>query len=113
MPSTLTNDRAFCDRFNVQAARPDDASKLGIALQTLGELPINGMRVREESGTSGWYIWGGGEMGKREDFFQPLHVAHLATHCPIVLPYLCLPHGWRFQVAPGFEDVWLASEDEA
>lgn len=26
--------------------------------------------------------------------------------CPEVLPYLGLPPGWRFRIAPGHSDVW-------
>lgn len=36
----------------------------------------------------------------------PLHVGHLAEWCPDALPYLALPPGWRFLIAPGYEDVW-------
>lgn len=34
-------------------------------------------------------------------------VAHLRDHAPEVLPYLALPPGWRFLIAPGHEDVWF------
>ena len=39
------------------------------------------------------------------DFFEPLHVEHLAERLPEVLPYLALPPGWRFLVAPDHEDA--------
>ena len=38
--------------------------------------------------------------------WNALHAVHLADHCPSVLPYLGLPPGWRFLIAPGYEDVW-------
>jgi len=41
------------------------------------------------------------------DFFRPLHVEHVAEWCPEVQPYLALPPGWRFLIAPGHEDVWF------
>lgn len=68
--------------------------------------PFNGLRHPPERGTTGWYLWRGEVLSQAEDFFQPLHVEHLAEWAPDVLPYLALPPGWRFLLAPGHEDVW-------
>ncbi len=82
--------------------------KVGIALNVRTALrPIHGVRCLPENGTTGWYIWAGGEMSEDLDFFKPLHVGHLVDWCPDVLPYLELPPGWRFLIAPGYEDVWF------
>lgn len=70
-------------------------------------LPLNGLRHPAETGTSGWFIWRGEELGTVDDFFVPLHIAHLEAWCPEVVPYLALPPGWRFLLAPGYEDVWF------
>lgn len=43
----------------------------------------------------------------RDDYFEPCHVEHLETICPSVMPYLLLPPGWRFLIAPDYEDVWF------
>lgn len=60
-----------------------------------------------ENNRTGWFIWAGKELSKDPDFFQSIHVEHLADRCPIVLPYLGLAPGWRFLVtADGYEDVW-------
>ncbi len=40
-------------------------------------------------------------------FFVPLHVEHLGEWCPEAVPYLALPPGWRFLLAPDYEDVWF------
>ena len=57
---------------------------------------------------SGWYLWRGGEIPQNDPgFFVPLHVEHLAETCPLALPYLALPAGWRFLIAPKYEDVWF------
>lgn len=82
-------------------------SKVGIALATLGQQPINGLRHPPKDGTSGWYIWGGERFSSAVDFFQPVHIEHLDEFLPTIIPYLGLPAGWRFQVAPGHEDVWF------
>jgi hypothetical protein len=43
------------------------------------------------------------------DFFQPMHIEHVSTRCPEILPYMGLPPGWRFLIADGYEDVWYDS----
>jgi len=75
-----------------------------------GATPINGLRHQPTADTSGWFIWAGEELVDDPDFFVPLHAEHLADWCPQVLPYLALPPGWRFLLAPDYEDVW---QDEA
>lgn len=68
---------------------------------------MNGLRHPPANGTCGWYIWAGEELSKSADFFQPLHVEHLAERCPLALTFLALPPGWRFLIAPGQEEVWF------
>ncbi|HEX5750645.1 MAG TPA: hypothetical protein VFZ09_30740 [Archangium sp.] len=81
--------------------------KVGISLNVKsGLMPINGLRHRIQGDTTGWYIWAGDEPSAEPDFFQPVHVAHLAEWCPLALKFLGLPPGWRFLVADGYEDVW-------
>ncbi len=59
-----------------------------------------------EGDTCGWYLWAGEEFSWDADFFQPVHVEHLRLWRPEVSQYLALPPGWRFLIAPGYEDVW-------
>ena len=108
--SSEGEQRAVCDRVGAPFVPPSAFETVGIALSTIHEKPLNGLRVAPENGTCGWYIWGGGEMSTHPDFFQPLHVHHLAERCPAVLPYLAIPPGYRFQIAPDHEDIW---EDQA
>lgn len=76
-----------------------------------GLKPINGLRHRRENGTSGWYLWAGEtDCPTADDAFVAMHALHLRERCPEALPYLSLPPGWRFLIAPGYQDVW---EDEA
>ncbi len=87
-----------------------DNLKVGISQNVKeGVLPINGVRTRTEGDTTGWYIWAG-EWSDDPDFFVPLHVEHLVRWCPAVIPFLMLPVGWRFLIAPDYEDVWFDSE---
>ena len=105
---SIESDRV-CERFGVTPATPAPTDKVGIALDTLHLVPLNGLRHQPEAGTCGWYIWGGQELPADPEFFQPLHVAHLGAQCAGVLPYLALPPGYRFLLAPGHEDVWFDS----
>jgi hypothetical protein len=105
------NEHSVCDRLGVSPRQPEAGSKLGIALSTLGSLPIHGLRLNEETGTNGWYIWCGKEMSKGDDFFSPLHVEHIDQHLPRISDYLALPPGYRFLVdGKGYEDVWFDPE---
>lgn len=86
---------------------PSPASlKVGIS-ETVrsGALPLQGLRHPPEGDSAGWYIWAG-ELSEADDFFKPLHISHIATWTPLALKFLGLPPGWRFLVAPDYEDVW-------
>jgi hypothetical protein len=104
--SVEAEQRAVCERRGVAFEPPSAFEKVGIALSTLHLQPLNGLRHRPENGTCGWYIWGGVELSDDPEFFDALHVHHLEEDCPAVLPYLALPPGCRFLIAPGYEDLW-------
>lgn len=105
-PITSEQD-LVCRRFGAPVAPVADDMKVGVARNVRdGLLPLNGLRHPVVGDTSGWYIWAGEELSEDPDFFVPLHVEHLAEWCPGALPYLALPPGWRFLVAPGQEEVW-------
>jgi hypothetical protein len=55
--------------------------------------------------TSGWYLWSG-EYSDADDFFKPICVKHLIGKHEWVIKYLGLNQGWRFLIAPDYEDVW-------
>lgn len=71
--------------------------------------PINGLRHPKENKIDGWYLWSGDEIVQNNnDFFKPIHVEHLIEKQPLVLKYLGLPYGYRFQIDHnGYEDVWF------
>ena len=96
-----------CRRLGVEPVETNRFSKMGIALQTLSERPIHGLRHPAEGDTNGWYIWCG-EFSDSEDFFQPLHVEHLIERLPQAIKYLSLPPGHRFLIDDqGYEDIWF------
>lgn len=82
--------------------------KVGISYNVKeGVLPINGLRIKPEGDTTGWYIWGGTELSDDKDFFQPTHVEHLNDWNPLIEKYLGLSPGWRFLITDDYEDVWF------
>jgi hypothetical protein len=100
--------KAVCSRFGVAFAPAPIELKVGIARNVRSGLqPLNGLRHLPEGDTTGWYIWAGENLSTADDFFEPLHVAHLNELCPAVVPYLGLPAGYRFLIAEGYEDVWF------
>ncbi|MGO4145420.1 hypothetical protein AB4Y77_10075 [Paenarthrobacter sp. YAF11_1] len=107
--SILSAQIQLTTRLGAVPAPPSQGVKAGVSENVRWPhlLPLNGLRHPAAIGTSGWFIWRGEELGTAHDFFVPLHVEHLTTWCPEVLPYLALPPGWRFLLAPGYEDVWF------
>jgi len=105
------SDKAIYQRFGVKPEYPLPGTKMGIALGTISRRPINGLRHNPESGTNGWFVWGGEEMSDADDFFSPLHLEHISDYLPQVQDLLALPPGYRFLIDDnGYEDVWLDTD---
>ena len=98
--------RRVCERFGADPVAAAPELMVGIGpLPADPATPVHGLRHPPAANTTGWYIWSG-EWSDADDFFRPLHAGHLETDLAVVLPYLALPPGWRFLLAPGHEDVW-------
>ncbi len=98
-----------CFYLGVQPLPPAPGDKLGLARSARFETPVHpvhGLRVNPTPGVSGWYIWAG-EMSEADDFFEPTHAAHVHGACPLALPFLSLPPGWRFLTDGHLVDVWF------
>lgn len=82
-----------------------DNDLVAVATDTLGAMPINGMRyISKKNDNVSWYIYCG-EFSNEADFFKPLHLSHLIDILPNVLPYLSLDEGYGFVIE--YEDVWF------
>src|SRR5262249_45533252 len=103
---TPDDQERVCRTYGALPDPPAPTQMAGVALASLSQLPLNGLRHPAEAGTCGWYIWGGEVLREDANFFQPIHVVHLGDHCPEAVPFLALPPGWRFLIAPGHVDVW-------
>ena len=97
---------AVCREHGREFAPCPPNSKLGVAVQTLGQTPIHGLRHPPVGDTNGWYIWAG-EYSPDKDFFEPLHASHLTERLPEVARFLGLPPGSSFLLAKDHADVWF------
>lgn len=101
----LSSQLETCKQLRSIHQPPAEDERLGIALGSLSTLPLNALRHQPNSGTCGWYIWGG-DYSDDPDFFQSLHVYHIAKYAPQLVKYLALAPGWRVLLAPGQTDAW-------
>jgi len=108
MPETLSaQQQSICRTYGAAFDPPVAGTKVGIALQTMGRLPVHGVRLSPTETTCGWYIYAGEEWSEDPSFYQPLCVEHLPKYCEVALPFLGLPPGWKFMAdGLGFVDVW-------
>lgn len=104
---TVASQQDVASRFGAQFVPVAPLDKAGVAMHTLGLVPLNALRHQPVQGASGWYIWGGEQFSDDPNFFVPLHHEHLAEHCPSLIRYLGLGPGWRVLLAPNQEDVWF------
>jgi len=108
MTNNEFEQRKICEQWGAPYLRTDIDQKIGISDNLMkGIYPINGLRHPPLGDTSGWYIWAGDEMGYEDDFFKPVHAEHLEDCFCGLEKYLGLAPGWRFLIAPEYEDVWF------
>ncbi|WP_167094403.1 immunity protein Imm33 domain-containing protein [Massilia frigida] len=106
-PAVLARQKEVCQQYSSDVVLPDPHLKIGIAIDSLSNMPITGVRCTPENGTDGWYIWGGDHSSETE-FYQPLHLSHIGEFAPQVVPYLALAPGFKFIIDnDGYEDVWF------
>ena len=93
---------------DVDPRRPNPDEMLGLAVDTVRMMPLNGLRYPPADGGSGWYIWGGETMSQSADFFTPIQVRDLSDYVPNIFPFLDLPPGFRFLTdTRGHQKVWF------
>jgi hypothetical protein len=99
--------RALCAVWSAEFTATPFTSLIGISRTfSPNTFPVNGLRHPQTATTAGWFIWSG-NWSTDDNFFAPLHTAHLLDRCPEIIRYLGLAPGWRFLVAPQQEDVWF------
>jgi hypothetical protein len=98
----------ICRKYGAQCTPLDLGLRVGVSDDFFsGELPLNGLRHPPEGNMCGWYLWAGKKLSGNPDYFEPMHLSHLADGGSEILRYLALPPGWRFLVGENCEDVWF------
>ncbi|MEL6559616.1 MAG: hypothetical protein AAFQ94_15600 [Bacteroidota bacterium] len=101
-------NQTVCEWKGVEPNTPSRGSVIGLAIGSLSEGAIHGLRHPAENGANGWYIWCG-DYSDSDDFFKPVCVEHLSNYLKTDLTqYLDLPPGFRFLIdGSRYEDVWF------
>jgi hypothetical protein len=102
--------RTLCEKLKIDWTPVDRNSLIAINDSLFSsKQPVNGLRHPKQENIDGWYLWSGDAIPQDDnEFFKPLHVEHLLEDRPLVLKYLGLPPGWRFQIDNnGYEDIWF------
>ncbi|WP_205700443.1 immunity protein Imm33 domain-containing protein [Cobetia marina] len=97
---------AMCKKHNAEYKPCMLSGIAGVAIDTVGLQPIQGVRLESEKGETGWYLWAG-DFSDADDFFKPVHLEHIDNFFPEVKSYLGLGAGYKFIIDnEGYEDVW-------
>jgi hypothetical protein len=102
----LISPQLTCGLVDAQCLMPQPQDKLGLSSSARTDVPVHGLRMANEEGLSGWYIWSG-DWSDDEGFFEPTHIEHMSVVCPLAMPFLGLPPGWRFLTDGDYVDVWF------
>lgn len=103
----IAEQKLLCDEFDSAYVKVNGDDVVAIAVHTLNQEPIVGIRKKPETDEKiAWFIYGG-ELGEGEDFFETMTVRELQDILPEALPYLALAEGFRFMIdREDYEDVW-------
>ena len=101
----IEKQKAICSNYSSKWAPINKKLVVGISTDIEAD-PINGLRLRPDRQTTGWFIWTG-DFSEACDFFQPMCAEHLLQKRPEIIKYLGLDVGFRFLAdKKGYEDVW-------
>lgn len=100
--------KGYIDVPGADPRRPQPTDGLGLAMETLRDLPLNGIRYLMPEGSSGWYIWGGQHKRETADFFSAIQVRDIGDYLPNIRPFLDLPPGYCFLIEKGSDPkIWF------
>lgn len=108
----IAEQKLLCEEFGSAYIEVKGDDIVAVAIHTLNQDPIVGIRkIAETEENVSWYIYGG-ELPEGEDFFETMTIKKLQEIIPEVLPYLALDIGYRFMIdGDDYEDVWKEGED--
>ena len=103
----IAEQKLLCEEVGSAYVEVSGDDVVAVAVNTLEQEPIVGIRKKPESVENvSWFIYGG-EQVSNEEAFETMTVRELQDIMPDVLPYLALEQGFRFMIdGDDYEDVW-------
>lgn len=103
----------LAERFDIPAGEmggPEGGSEVTVGWNfDPRNLPITARHFTPFGTRNGWVLWSGDEPTELSGYLYET-VDEVLRWLPQVRPYLELPPGWAFQIAPDHEDVWEEPE---
>ncbi|WP_122901421.1 hypothetical protein [Acinetobacter sp. B51(2017)] len=108
----IEEQKLVCEQYGSAYRAVNDQDVIAIAVQSLTEESIVGIRNLPDSDGIAWFIYGG-ELDDADDFFHTITVKELEEVFPEALPFLALDTGYRFLIDHDeYEDVWREGESD-
>ncbi|ANF81759.1 hypothetical protein A3K93_05870 [Acinetobacter sp. NCu2D-2] len=103
----IAEQKLLCEEVGSAYIEVSGDDVVAVAVNTLEQDPIVGIRKQPEGEQNvSWFIYGG-EQVSNEEAFETMTVRELQDIIPDVLPYLALEQGFRFMIdGDDYEDVW-------
>jgi hypothetical protein len=106
----IEEQKLVCEQYGSAYRAVNDQDVVAIAVKSLTEETIVGIRNLPDSDGIAWFIYGG-ELDDSDEFFQTMTVKELEEVFPEALPFLALETGYRFLIDHDeYEDVWREGE---
>ena len=102
----IAEQKLLCEEFGSNYIELKGDDLIAVAMNTLEQEPLVGLRHRVNSAAEpSWYIYAGELQSDAQ--FEIVTVKQLQDILPEVLPYLALDVGYRFMIdQDDYEDVW-------
>lgn len=108
----IAEQKLLCEEVGSAYVEVSGDDVIAVAVNTLNQDPIVGIRKAVDTATKvSWYIYGGEQVSSDADF-EIMTVRELQDIAPEALPYLALDQGFRFMIdADDYEDVWKEGQE--
>lgn len=107
----MPTQKEMCIKHGAIPCPTHDNDLMNIAKETIGQLPINGLRRSAGDGHCGWSIWCGAELPTDDDsFFSVLPAGNIQRSLAEAERFLALPPGYRFLIAGAYTKVWFDAD---
>ena len=104
----MPKQKEICIKYGAIPCACSNADSMLIAKESIGLLPINGMRRQAHRGESGWTVWCGADIpADEETFFSELPAFNIQRSLAEAYQFLALPPGYRFLIAGAFAKAWF------